>query len=175
MKHTKNCRKTKLGKLLFFLDFTHFKKYGTSVTGYDYIAMPMGPVPIQLYEAITNDTLPDDFRRALSITKEMDEDGESRGFKIQIKPRVRIEREWFSPREQAILEEVATIFRDATAKQMIEITHLKNSPWERTLREKGPNAEIDYIMALDDEITLGIEELEERLRIQKELQANGRA
>jgi len=175
LKNTRNCRKTKLGKLLFFLDFTHFKKYGTSVTGYDYIAMPKGPVPIQLYEAITNDSLHEDFRKALSIVEEIDDDGKSKGFMIQVRPKANIETKWLSPKELHVLEEVATIFRDATAAQMSEITHLKNTPWEKTLREKGPNQVIDYRLALDEDITLGTDELEERLRIQRELQANGRA
>ena len=85
VKHTKNCRKTKLFKLLFFLDFIHFKKFGTSVTGYDYIAMPYGPVPVKLYEQITNDSLPAEFKKAFVVMEEKEEDGDSKGFKILLK------------------------------------------------------------------------------------------
>jgi len=35
----------KLFKLLYFLDFVHFKNYGTTVTGMEYSAWKMGPVP----------------------------------------------------------------------------------------------------------------------------------
>ena len=132
VKHTHNCRKTKLFKLLYFLDFVHFKKHGISVTGYDYIAMPLGPVPVELYNQITAEELPEDFKGALSITEEKDDDGVSRGFKIQLKKSAQIDLDWFSPNERNILEQVADIFKYATAKEMSEITHLKNSPWDTT-------------------------------------------
>ncbi|MBK7380310.1 MAG: DUF4065 domain-containing protein [Ignavibacteriales bacterium] len=37
--------KTKLNKLLFYADFTHFKYYGRSISGCEYAAIDMGPVP----------------------------------------------------------------------------------------------------------------------------------
>jgi uncharacterized phage-associated protein len=172
VKNTKNCRKTKLFKLLYFLDFIHFKKYGASVTGYDYIAMPRGPVPIELYEQITNNRMPEEFTKAFSVIEEKDDDDESKGFKIILKAKP--DMEWFSPNEHQILEEVAFIFKDSTATEISEITHLKNTPWDRTKNEKGTNKTIDYFLALDDETTLAREEIEERFQLQKDLQKNGR-
>src|SRR5947209_11343888 len=46
--------KTKLYKLLYFLDFEHFKETGRSVTGLDYFAWEMGPVPAALQNEIEN-------------------------------------------------------------------------------------------------------------------------
>lgn len=37
--------KTKLNKLLFYADFTHFKYFGRSISGCEYAAINMGPVP----------------------------------------------------------------------------------------------------------------------------------
>jgi len=37
--------KLKLNKLLFFTDFTHYKNYGSSVSGLSYRAIKYGPVP----------------------------------------------------------------------------------------------------------------------------------
>lgn len=37
--------KTKLNKLLFYADFTHYKKTGYSISGTEYHAIQMGPVP----------------------------------------------------------------------------------------------------------------------------------
>ena len=37
--------KVKMCKLLFYADFSHFKKYGQSISGTRYIAIDMGPVP----------------------------------------------------------------------------------------------------------------------------------
>lgn len=37
--------KTKLNKLLFYADFSHFKYFGRSISGCEYAAIDMGPVP----------------------------------------------------------------------------------------------------------------------------------
>ncbi|HEY9259126.1 Panacea domain-containing protein, partial [Chitinophaga sp.] len=37
--------KTKLNKLLFYADFSHYKQFGYSITGAEYMAIQMGPVP----------------------------------------------------------------------------------------------------------------------------------
>ena len=47
--NTRYLGKIKLCKLLYFLDFEHFKQTGRPVTGLDYFAWPMGPVPVSLY------------------------------------------------------------------------------------------------------------------------------
>lgn len=39
--------KTQLNKLMFYSDFLHFKKYCNSITGLNYRAIPLGPVPNQ--------------------------------------------------------------------------------------------------------------------------------
>ena len=49
---TRKCGKVKLFKLLYFLDFEHFKATGRSVTGLDYFAWQMGPVPAALFDEI---------------------------------------------------------------------------------------------------------------------------
>ena len=53
-KNTKYCYTLKLLKLLYFLDFKHFKQTGQSVTGQKYFAWPVGPVPTNLYDEIKN-------------------------------------------------------------------------------------------------------------------------
>ncbi len=68
--NTKYCGKTKLLKLLYFLDFRHFKETGKSVTGLDYYAWNMGPVPKDVYEELSGKMKPDlkqaiqDFRKS---------------------------------------------------------------------------------------------------------------
>lgn len=43
--HDSNVFKVKMNKLLFYSDFHHFRKYGQSISGTAYQAIPMGPVP----------------------------------------------------------------------------------------------------------------------------------
>lgn len=61
---TANCKpwKTKLNKLLFYADFTHYKETGFSISGAEYMAIQLGPVPLNFgsifeYAAANNDIL----------------------------------------------------------------------------------------------------------------------
>lgn len=174
VKNTNNCRKTKLFKLIYFWDFLHFKKYGRTISGYNYIAMPFGPVPIELFEQITNDELPDEFKKTFKVIGEIDEEENSKSFRIAIREKVKFDPLWLSKKEWEILEQVAFIFKESTAKQMIEITHLKNTPWDQTIKTKGLGAPIDFMLAIDNETTLEIEDIIERFQLQRDLQLNGR-
>ncbi len=170
---TKHVGRTKLFKLLYFWDFFHFKRFGMSITGYDYYAYPFGPVPKELYEEINQNNLPDFLGRNIVIIEDDSEDSdEFKRFKILLKNK-KIDFDCLSPHERRVLEEVALIFRDATAKDMTEITHLRNSPWDQT-RQKGMFSLIDYFLAIDEETTLDRDEIEERFLLQKELLADGR-
>ncbi len=172
--HTQNVGRTKLFKLLYFWDFIHFKRFGMSITGYEYYTFPFGPVPRKLYDEIIENELPDFLLGNLSIIEDIteDEDDSFKRFKVVLKNR-KMNKDCFSPNELKILEEVAYIYKEATAKQMTEITHLHNSPWDRTVKE-GMNILIDYFLALDDETTLDRDEVEELFMLQKEMLADGR-
>ena len=171
---THNVGRTKLFKLLYFWDFMHFKKYGMNVTGYEYYTYPFGPVPKELYDYINKNELPEFLSGKLSIIEDDEEDEEDsfKRFKVVLEKR-KVESDCFSPNEYAILEEVAYIFKEATAKQMTDITHLKNTPFDKT-QKQGMFIPIDYFLAIDEETELDIEEIKERFTLQKEMFADGR-
>ncbi len=165
----KNPSKVKIYKLLYFLDFEHFKETGRSVTNLDYYAYDFGPVPKKLHDEVCNNQVPTDFAGDLALVPFKSEESGKEGamFKAKSKPDLAV----FSPREQRILERLAEIFKDVDAKLISEISHFKNQPWDRTLREKGPKSKIDYTLALDkdakvspEEALLAIREREEMLR-----------
>lgn len=142
-KNTNKCGKTKLMKLLYFLDFKHFKQTGKSVTGLHYYAWKMGPVPKILWEEISGD-MGDDLKKAISIVP-------IENFqKIVPKPKKKFSGKHFTAREIKLLEEIAFVFKEADAEQITEVSHLKKEPWEKTKNEKGLGEKIDYILALDD-------------------------
>jgi uncharacterized phage-associated protein len=175
VKHTKNVGRTKLFKLLYFWDFIYFKNYGMSVTGYDYYTYPFGPVPKELYDDIINNELPDFLRGNLSIIEDVqkeDDNDEFKRFKVVLKSK-KIDYDCFSPNELKVLEDVANIFKETTAREMTEITHLHNTPWYKTFKH-GKIIPIDYFLAIDEETKLDREEIEERFTLQKELLADGR-
>lgn len=167
--NTKDCKKTKLFKLLYYLDFIHFKRFGLSVTGYDYITMRYGPVPSRLLSYFENNEFPEEFKRNFSVEKVTDEE-DKYSFKILLKNR-KPDLSWFTPNELSVLEEVVEIFKDSPAKDMVEATHFRNTPWDKTFKSKGIGKNIDYLLAFDENSSLTKEEIQERFRIQKELGA----
>lgn len=151
---TKYCGKTKLMKLLYFLDFTHFKQTGKSVTGLTYYAWQMGPVPKDLFEELSGKMKPDMKAAIQGLSGE--------GFQ-QIQPKAKFDNQYFSKKEMELLEGIAFIFKDAKADAMVEASHLKNEPWDRTLTGKGEFKKIDYMLAVDSEVvSLSYDEASER-------------
>jgi uncharacterized phage-associated protein len=143
IKNTKYCGKTKLFKLLYFLDFIHFKQTAKSVTGLIYNAWPWGPAPADLFNEL--EAPRDDLKKYLFIPKT--KPGEF--FQIMIKKGIKFEAKYFSKRELRIMAEVAEIFKEAFAEDMVNVTHLPNDPWDRTINLKGERAEIDYMLSID--------------------------
>lgn len=157
LKNTKYCGKTKLFKLLYFLDFMHFRETGKSVTGLDYCAWNFGPVPAELFKEINNP--PADLQKNIFIPPTNDEQF------VEMKPKSKFDDKYFSKRELRILEQVAFIFKEAKAEDIVEASHLPNHPWDKTIRTKGEKAKIDYMFALDDtENSLSSEEVSERVK-----------
>ncbi len=144
LKNTKYCGKTKLFKLLYFLDFIHFKQTAKSVTKLVYNAFPWGPVPADLFNELET-PLPD-LQKYLFIPKTDTREF----FQIKIRKGVNFEPKYFSKRELRIMAQVADIFYEANAEDMTNVTHLPSDPWHKTMKSKGERAEIDYMLSLDD-------------------------
>jgi uncharacterized phage-associated protein len=161
--------KVKIFKLLYFLDFIHFKETGQSVTNLDYYAWDYGPVPKDLFEELNSGAVPEDFRDHLSIVP-VKKDSEKVGFEFKAKhtPDLRV----FSPREERIMEELVFMFKDVSPTQISEISHLKNLPWDKTLKTKGKYAKIEYELAIDQDAKTTKEEAKQKTDERAEMLAN---
>jgi len=171
--HTKYCGLTKLFKLLFFLDFDHFRETGRSVTGLTYEAWPMGPVPADLYQEVKGQPGPD-MATHLKIEDpseiQVEEDrpfvsdalntvgGEPTARAIRnvrvpakIKALKPFKSKLFTKRELRLMESIAFIYKELTAAQISEVSHLKGKPWQVTKTKHGLRAPIDYMLALDEQ------------------------
>lgn len=163
LRNTKYCGKTKLFKLLYFLDFIHFRETGKSVTGLHYFAWDKGPVPKDLFYELKCPK--EDLCQYVFVPK----DKESDDF-FEMKPKGKFDNRYFSGRELKLLEKIAYIFRDARAPEIVETTHLPNMPWDKTIKKKGEDEEIDYFLALDDsEQSLSPNEVKERIHDSEEI------
>src|SRR4030042_6192213 len=157
LKNTNYCFKTKLFKLLYIIDFYHFKQTAMSITGLDYFAWEKGPVPKELFEEFASPK--QDLVKCIHIPKAKDPDGIFR-----MKPKCNFDPNFFSKRELRLMEQIAYIFKDAKAEDMIEVTHLPNMPWDKTIRTKGEYEKIDYFLALDNtKESLSLDEVMQRL------------
>ncbi|MBB3103748.1 Panacea domain-containing protein [Azomonas macrocytogenes] len=141
--NTKRLGKIKLCKLLYFLDFTHFKETGRSVTGMDYFAWKMGPVPVALYEEMESPG--DEWSNQVSFESIQVRNG----VMLKIDALDSFNSQHFSKRELRIMNALAEEFKDTQADDMIEATHLENLPWHQVFEVQGRRqAQIPYTMSL---------------------------
>jgi uncharacterized phage-associated protein len=135
--------KVKLFKLLYFLDFEHFRATGRSVTGLDYFAWQMGPVPVSLYSELDG-PLPDWQGKAKFTTIPT-----AKGKMLSVKAEADFDPSHFTRRELGLLDQLAAEFKFTDADDMIEATHLENLPWHKIWVEQGAKqALIPYDLAL---------------------------
>ena len=164
-KNTNFCGKTKLFKLLYFLDFIHFRETGKSVTGLNYYAWDKGPVPQDLFHELKQ---PDkDLKDTIALLKQSDDEDNKLCKVISKRP---FDPKYFSKREKKIMQDLSFVFKETLAKDMVEITHLTGTPWDKTMKERGPGKQIAYSLAVDgSKGSLTSEEIKERMSEVKEV------
>lgn len=145
-KKTRHFGKTKLFKLLYLLDFDHFRETGRSVTGLKYYAWEMGPVPVALAEEW--DEFEPDLKAAIKIKRE-------RLFSFsrqKVSPGIEFDDSYFSKRELRLMEKIEKQYHNHIAKDMVDVTHAENSAWQKVWAGgKGRNEHINYQLSLADD------------------------
>lgn len=124
--------KLKLMKLLYFLDFDFFEKYGKSVTGDEYLRFENGPVPRRaekMLKAMAG--------RDISITRRKIK----AGFNDQqlVQPLRAFDVNLFTKEELLMMEEIAGKWERFSGTEMKNASH-GEAPWIAT----KPNDVIDY-------------------------------
>jgi uncharacterized phage-associated protein len=124
--------KLKLMKLLYFLDFDFFEKYGKSVTGDEYLRFERGPVP-RMAEKILKGM---NGKEIQIICRKM-----PKGYNNQqhIEPLAEFNSAEFSKEEILMLEEIAGKWEKFTGTEMKNASH-GEAPWVAT----KPDGIIDY-------------------------------
>lgn len=142
-KNTNYCGKIKLLKLLYLLDFEHFRQTGRSVTGMDYHAWKMGPVPFAFFQEW--DAPEPDFAAAIDVVPE-----KIIGYTRElVVPKIDFDDSHFTKRELRLMDELAARFRDSLSKPMIDVTHEELGPWAEIWDGgRGDNERIPYRLAL---------------------------
>lgn len=132
--------KTKLNKLLFYADFVMHKQSGYSISGGQYRAIPMGPVPNNfnsIFEYLDNNG-------DVDINYTTFPDG---GIGEQFKPnsKRKFNSGLFTENELQVLEYIAERFKNTSTNEIIEISH-KEKAWQENKDEKKI---IDYKYSFD--------------------------
>jgi uncharacterized phage-associated protein len=141
--NTNFCGKIKLIKLLYLLDFEHFRQTGRSATGMDYLAWKMGPVPLEFYQEF--DQPEPDLAAAIDVIPETVIDYT----RERVMPKAAFDESHFTKRELRIMQDLAQRFRDSLSKPMIDVTHAELGPWQTIWDEgRGNNERIPYSLAL---------------------------
>ncbi len=170
VKKTRHCHKLKLFKLLYFLDFEHFRQTGRNVTGLQYFAWRMGPVPTKLYKEMKN---PDMLKNLFDFTPQSSIDSDFTNDKaIKILPKVKFDEDFFSKREMEIMNRLMEIYKDTLSRDMTTVSHDIGSPWDRVYRQENKEGDrIPYEYILDDSTdSVSKEEAEEIDREDKEME-----
>jgi uncharacterized phage-associated protein len=145
-----------------------FRQTGRTVTGLEYRAWKMGPVPVAFWQEMKNG-LEAPLNLAIN-TKPIVEEENPKRF-TQITRGAKSFEHFLTKREKQILSMLSETYRDATAEMMVDVTHLKNKPWDKVWREQGLGAVIPPEMSMDgstsDQLSAG--ELTARLAESAEL------
>lgn len=142
--------RTKLMKLLYFVDFDHYEAHGQSVTGATYRKLPHGPYPKDTEKLIRK-------MEKLELLREVKVN--HRGFTQHRLLTVtgKFDPAKFSGAELQTLERVAADWANASAQQIEAATH-REAPWAGTADGK----KIDYEMA-EYRHAIGFEPLDDSL------------
>ncbi len=144
--HTRGLGKIKLFKLLYLLDFEHFRQTGRPVTGMEYRAWKMGPVPAALVQVW--DDLDADLAEAIEVRPERVFDY----VRENVIAKRAFDNAHFTPRELRILGELAARYADDSSEKMIDVTHDENGAWAIVWQDgTGSDRVIDYRLALAED------------------------
>lgn len=151
-KKVKGLGKVKLFKLLYFVDLEHFRQTGRTLTGLEYKAMKMGPVPQDLYNELDNVAKHKDLRAAIiampakSGKSHYDRRSENA---VIIKAKATFDKQFFSKRELDILEKIVEVYKDVLSNDISDIAHNRDLPWYKVfVEDKNINGPLPFDLAI---------------------------
>ncbi|MFN8776574.1 MAG: type II toxin-antitoxin system antitoxin SocA domain-containing protein [Flavobacteriales bacterium] len=132
--------KTQLNKLLFYADFLHYKRYATSISGCQYAAIQMGPVP-KRFETVFDELATKDY---FDVWYTQFQDG-NYGEQFKARNDHPFDSTLFSEQELATMDQVIESLGKLKRPVLVEISH-KEKGWIDNHESKGL---IEYGYAFD--------------------------
>ena len=115
----KNLTKTKIIKLIYILDELSIKQSGIPLFNLKYKVWKFGPVSEEIFIDLSSET---------TLLKKYIQKEIENGYTI-IKPKSKFNDDEFSDNDIELLDVVIEKFGSQTAKDLVNFTHRKNSPW----------------------------------------------
>lgn len=112
--------KSKLNKLLWYSDFSHFRKYKVSISGATYIHLPFGPV-LDNYEIFLYSLSED------GCLTQIEQDFGNGFIGENFVAEREVKKEAFSLQALGVLESVYELFKTHTSKSISELSHRENA------------------------------------------------
>lgn len=132
--------KTKMNKLLFYADFLHYKRTCYSISGAEYRAIQLGPVPNN-FSSIFDHAAMNDY---VDITYTEFPDG-GIGEQFTPHPGRSFMAELFTDSEKEVMNDVVVRFENAKTQDMVKLSHVETGWIENTGQHRG----ISYQFAFD--------------------------
>lgn len=137
--------RTKLMKLLYYVDFIHYKKTGFSVTNARYTKLPYGPVPKQAFrvlESLSTEGKIIPNRQELGANREL--------VRYELRTDCDVDTGNFLGSDEILrIEEVFRKFGTRSTSELVELTH-GEEPWIRA--EMGETIPMTFAKFLPESI-----------------------
>lgn len=152
-KKVKGLGKVKLFKLLYFADLEHFRQTGRTLTGLEYKAMKMGPVPQDLYNQLDKIAKHKDLSSSITlmplVNRKRNLFDKRSDNSIEIKAKKDFDKQFFSSRELQILERIVEIYKDVLSNDISDIAHNRDLPWYKVfIEDKNENGPLPFDLAI---------------------------
>ena len=161
---------TKLMKLLYYLDFWHYKETGFPVTGQSYKAWPCGPVPKKVWDEVKENCASYGLSNVIRVAK-IPYSEDVIGLKVIPCPGAKVNERVFSRRERRIIERIIEIFAEAKTHDMVTASHERGEPWARTIKSCGEGCEIKFELILSGVTPEAREQITELQNFDREARA----
>ncbi len=132
--------KTKINKLLWYMDFVYFNEFSVSISGSNYIHLPYGPIPDD-YDLIIGVMINEKLLEKEEVSFKQDVVGEN------LKALFAYDSNCFNEGELKVMDFVIGYFKDFTCGQISEYSH-EEKPYKKT----ADNEKISY--GLSSELSL---------------------
>ncbi len=136
--------KKKMFKLLFYIDFYHYQKYGNSITGDKYVKLPLGPAP-KKFELVVDKLQKE---KKLSISEQLI----GRGYKPRtlFNPTVKSDLSIFTEEEKNTINNVLKKFGKIDGNSLSILTHSEIA-YKKTDSKKEIDYDLSFLLNLDIE------------------------